>query len=377
MKIVLIGIPGAGKSTQGTMLSKQLKIPYLSTGHIFRAIAKEKTPNGRYIKETMNAGHNIPDDITIPIVEEYLSRPAYKKGYILDGFPRNLYQVKRFKNGVDKVIYIDLPDKEALWRIAFRSEDRDDQTINALQKRISLFHEVTKPVTEYYEKKGALAKVDGRGTIEEVNKSILKQLGKEKLKNSLRKWEQKQKIILAITGLPGSGKTEASDFFKEKGIPVIHFGNTINHLIEKKGLEHTEAVHNKVRMELRDAHGMAAIAVMNVERIQKALQKEPVIVIDGLYSFQEYEYLKNEFKKSKVVILSIWSDKHVRYKRIKGRNYRKGLSGEERDLNEIIKANKGPTIAFADYLIKNDATVEDFHRELENVYREIYFSLDE
>jgi adenylate kinase len=122
MKLVLIGIQGSGKSTQGNLLSKQLKIPYLSTGHIFREIAKEKTPLGRFVKETLNAGFLIPDEKTVPIVEEYLSRPEYKTGYILDGFPRTLKQVKQYRNNVDKVIYLDVPEKDALWRIAFRND---------------------------------------------------------------------------------------------------------------------------------------------------------------------------------------------------------------------------------------------------------------
>ena len=74
MKIILIGIQGSGKSTQGNLLSKKLKIPYLSTGHIFREMSKEKTPLGRYIKEVMNAGFLIPDGKTVHIVSEYLKR---------------------------------------------------------------------------------------------------------------------------------------------------------------------------------------------------------------------------------------------------------------------------------------------------------------
>ena len=86
MKLVLIGIQGSGKSTQGNMLSHLFQIPYLSTGHIFREIAKEKTSLGRYMKETINAGILVPDDKTIEIVNTYLSRPEYSRGYILDGF---------------------------------------------------------------------------------------------------------------------------------------------------------------------------------------------------------------------------------------------------------------------------------------------------
>src|SRR5688500_12430084 len=98
MKIVLIGIQGSGKSTQGNLLSEKLNVRYLSTGHIFRELAKEKTPLGRYIKETMNSGYLIPDDKTLEIVNEYLSRPEYEAGYILDGFPRTIEQAEKFRN---------------------------------------------------------------------------------------------------------------------------------------------------------------------------------------------------------------------------------------------------------------------------------------
>src|SRR3989338_6528556 len=121
-RFVIIGIQGAGKSTQGTLLSHQLHLPYLSTGHIFREIAKEKTAHGRYVKETLNAGLLIPDTKAISIVEEYLNNHEYKNGYILDGFPRTLQQAKLFSHVIDKVLYIDLPEKEALWRIAGRGD---------------------------------------------------------------------------------------------------------------------------------------------------------------------------------------------------------------------------------------------------------------
>src|SRR5205085_4865653 len=128
---------GAGKSTQGNLLSEKLHLPYLSTGHIFREMAKEKTQVGRYIKETLNAGYLIPDDKTIEIVEEYLSKPDYDKGYILDGFPRTITQAKSFTNGVDAVVYLHVTDKEALWRLSYRNDTtREDETLAGIRKRI-------------------------------------------------------------------------------------------------------------------------------------------------------------------------------------------------------------------------------------------------
>lgn len=181
MKIVLIGIQGSGKSTQGNLLSKKLGIPYLSTGHIFRTIAKEHTPLGRYIKEVMNAGFLIPDDKTLEIVAGYLSRPEYQKGYILDGFPRTVNQAESFANGIDAVIYLRVSDKEALWRLSLRNDEvREDETIKAIHKRIQLFHEVTEPVIDYYRKKDKLIEIDGEKTIEEIQEQILKKLPGER-----------------------------------------------------------------------------------------------------------------------------------------------------------------------------------------------------
>jgi len=177
MKIILIGIQGAGKSTQGNLLRDKLNIPYLSTGHIFREMAKEKTPLGRYIKEIMNAGYLIPDDKTVEIVSEYLKKPEYKNGYILDGFPRTIEQVKMFVNGANKVVYLKVSDKEALWRLSYRNGDsREDETLSAIRRRIELFHELTEPVLGYYREKGLLVEIDGEKSIEDIHKEIFEKI---------------------------------------------------------------------------------------------------------------------------------------------------------------------------------------------------------
>jgi adenylate kinase len=178
MKFILIGIQGSGKSTQGNLLSEKLKIPYLSSGHIFREMAKEKTPWGRYVKEVVTAGLLVPDDKTVLIIEEYLAKPEYADGYILDGFPRTVQQAEAFKNGIQKAFYLRVSDKEALWRLSGRIDDeiRTDNTLQAIRKRIQIFHEQTEPVIEFYRKHGVLVEVDGEQSIEEVQTEIMSHL---------------------------------------------------------------------------------------------------------------------------------------------------------------------------------------------------------
>jgi adenylate kinase len=170
-----MGIQGSGKSTQGNLLSKKFDLAYLSSGHIFREIAKEKTSWGRYVKETINAGILIPDDKTVEIVKEYLSKPQYEKGYILDGFPRTVKQAKDFTNGISHVFYIKVSDKEALWRLAYRNEiGREDETLNAIKKRIELYHKYTEPVLTYYRRRQILHEINGEESIAAVNRNIMK-----------------------------------------------------------------------------------------------------------------------------------------------------------------------------------------------------------
>lgn len=172
-----MGIQGSGKSTQGNLLANKLKLPYLSTGHIFRKMAKEKTKWGRYVKETINAGILIPDKKAVPIVEEYLTKKEYQNGYILDGFPRTLYQAKHFSHRLDKVFYLRVSDKEALWRLAYRNDlVREDETVKAVRKRIELYHQHTEPVLTHYRRRRLLVEINGEQPIKKVNQQIMKHL---------------------------------------------------------------------------------------------------------------------------------------------------------------------------------------------------------
>ncbi len=181
MKIILIGIQGSGKSTQGDLLNKKLDLPYLSSGYIFREMAKEESDWGKYVKKTLKAGHLVPDKETIEIIEEYLKKPEYEKGYILDGFPRTIPQAQAFKTSIDYVIYFEVSDSEALKRLSLRNQKqgREDDRREAIQKRIALFHKLTEPLLDYYRRKHLLIEINGEQTIEKIYQDIITKLKHE------------------------------------------------------------------------------------------------------------------------------------------------------------------------------------------------------
>lgn len=122
MKIVLLGPPGSGKGTQAELICNKYNIPHISTGDIFRQNIREKTPLGLSIEECIAKGELVPDKITNLVVEERLSRPDCKNGFVLDGFPRNLDQSKFLDSvtDIDKAIMIDLEDEEIIKRLSTR-----------------------------------------------------------------------------------------------------------------------------------------------------------------------------------------------------------------------------------------------------------------
>lgn len=374
MRIVLIGIQGAGKSTQGNLLSRQLGVPYLSTGHILREMAKEKTQLGRYIKETINAGILVPDEKMIPILEEYLSRDEYQNGYILDGFPRTLVQAKMFDGNVDKLVYLKVPDREALWRIAHRKDStREDETLVAIKKRIELFHSSTTAVIEYFRRKNKLVEIDGTKKIDEVNKLILKELGKTIGKNGLVNWRKRNKVVLALVGLPGAGKDVAAQYFSKKGLPIVRLGDATDEVIKEKKLPFTNEVEKQVREELRKKNGMDVYIKLNEVKIHKLLEQYPVVIVNGMRSWEENLRAIKVFER--VFVVSIVADKKIRYRRIKNRKTRTQVRGEDRDLQETLGLNMGPTIALADKTLINNGSLSDFEDKLEEVYRQVYYGM--
>lgn len=175
-------------------------------------------------------------------------------------------------------------------------------------------------------------------------------------------------MIIAIVGMPGAGKSIAADFFRSKGLPVLRFGDQTDIGLKEQGVPLTEANERKYREDLRRELGMAAMAIKIEPRIQKALEVSNRVVLDGLYSWEEYVYLKEKFSDLK--LLCIYAPPEIRYSRLGARPVRPlgRKEAEGRDYAEIENLNKGGPIAIADNLIKNERSEEHFIGKLETYF---------
>jgi len=170
--------------------------------------------------------------------------------------------------------------------------------------------------------------------------------------------------IVAIVGMAGAGKSEAAKLFEEKGFKRIRFGDATDEEIKKQGLEMNEENERHIREQLRKQYGMAAYAMLNLSRIDLTLKKSPV-VIDGLYSWEEYVFLGNYYR-NRFGVVAVWSSPKTRYTRLADREERP-LTSEEaasRDTAEIKNINKSGPIAMADITIINEGTLKDLKREV-------------
>jgi dephospho-CoA kinase len=174
--------------------------------------------------------------------------------------------------------------------------------------------------------------------------------------------------LIAIVGMPGSGKSIAADFFKAKHIPILRFGDQTDIGVKEAGLPLTEKNERWYRENIRKELGMAAMAIKIYPRILKEQKKSDTIVLDGLYSWEEYEYLKEKFPD--IFLLHIYAPPHIRHERLHTRVHRP-LTTEEavsRDKAEIENLHKGGPIAIADYVISNTTSPKDFQERLEQFY---------
>ena len=214
MKIIMLGAPGAGKGTQAKKIAAQYSIPHISTGDIFRANIKNNTELGQKAKTYMDKGELVPDSLVVDLIMDRFKEADCANGYVLDGFPRTIPQAEALDNAlkangekVDFAINVEVPDENIINRMSGRRACvgcgatyhikynprkvegvcdacgeklilRDDDKPETVKNRLSVYHEQTQPLIDYYNKAGVLAEVDGTKDMEDVFKDIVNILGK-------------------------------------------------------------------------------------------------------------------------------------------------------------------------------------------------------
>ena len=215
MRLIIMGAPGAGKGTQAAYITEKYKIPQISTGDMFRAAVKEGTELGKAAKACMDSGKLVPDEITIGIVRERLSKSDCAEGFILDGFPRTVEQADALEKilselGVELscVLNIHVPSEDlieraigrrickscgATYHVKFNAPvkenicdkcggelyQRADDTAATMSNRLSVYEKSTRPLIEYYQKRGKYVEIDGRQPIAAVTAEIVSALSSE------------------------------------------------------------------------------------------------------------------------------------------------------------------------------------------------------
>ena len=177
MKLLIMGAPGAGKGTQATALAERYGVPAISTGDIFRHNIRNQTPLGIKVKEIIDAGEYVPDDVTEAIVADRLAEPACAPGFLLDGFPRTMHQVfflDRYLadrgEQLDAVVSLHVEPEALVQRLLARAEmeGRADDNADTIRRRMEVYAGQTAPLLFHYESKGLLVDIDGTGPVDEV-----------------------------------------------------------------------------------------------------------------------------------------------------------------------------------------------------------------
>jgi len=182
IRMLIVGAPGAGKGTQAGSLAQAFGVPAISTGDIFRANIKNETELGKQVKAITEQGQLVPDELTNELIRDRLSQDDVARGFLLDGYPRTLGQVDFLTDllaasnqKLDAVVELVTDEDAVVQRLLKRAEEqgRVDDTEEVIRHRQQVYRDQTAPVIDAYAQRGALVRVDGMGTVEEVAQRIL------------------------------------------------------------------------------------------------------------------------------------------------------------------------------------------------------------
>ena len=177
MNIVIFGAPGAGKGTQGEILAANEGVTKIATGDLLRAAVKAGTMLGTKARDYMDRGLLVPDKIILGLIEEKLNSQDAECGVVMDGFPRTINQAEAVDGllaargkQVDRVLALSVPDDELVRRMVGRAqeEERSDDTLDAIRKRLQVYRQDTAPLLQYYEERGIVTSICATGTVDEV-----------------------------------------------------------------------------------------------------------------------------------------------------------------------------------------------------------------
>jgi adenylate kinase len=185
--ILILGAPGSGKGTQGTILAGRLGLPKITTGDIFRAAMKDGTPLGVQAKQYYDKGQLVPDSVILDLIKGELSQPEAKDGAVLDGFPRTAAQAELVDRTLGErgqrlnhILLLDVTEEELLKRMQQRAriEGRSDDTPEAIKTRLQVYQRDTAPLIAHYAQRGIVHRVPGTGTVEQIAEEIKRIIGR-------------------------------------------------------------------------------------------------------------------------------------------------------------------------------------------------------